>query len=802
MFPIQDFMNGLDRLYQSGQIEQVESYLLQGLAQTKEKEKDAALLILNELIGYYRVMSRYQEGAECTQLALEIIKDTGMEGTLNHGTTLLNAATGYRAAGDCRQAEECYKTAQGILEKFLLDPDFRLATLYNNMGLLYSQMDKLTDAQEYMLKALKLTEQLAEREKEKAVTLTNLGNLCFRLNQPEQAGEYMKKAADIFEQFTGRPDPHYPAALSGLAQVRFHFGDLQEAAELYQRTLSLIEQIYGRNDDWAITKSNLDMVTNLILRREMIVNNKMKGLDLARAYYQEVGKPMLEQKYPEYIGHIATGLVGEGSECLGFDDYYSTDHDFGPGFCIWLTAEDYKAIGKKLQADYDALPKEWNGFPVRNTTAEGANRVGVFEIDSFYSDFTGYADAPKAQTIQDISAWIEMQPEMLRTAVNGEVFSDPLGEFSARRVHFSKYPEPVRLYRLAQSLSKMAQAGQYNYPRAKKRKDIGMMYSSLAEFVQAAAETGYLLNHSYMPFYKWRIRGMEQFTAVAKLKPMLEAIMSQKADSDTVENEIETICAYIRTELAAQGISDSKEEYLEYQKNSVLKHISRAFDIQNKTERENKMENLFDVIPESKKKLVQQVVAEEWKQFREVKNEGGQADCQHNWPTFEIMRTSQFYTWNEETLRSYLDDLNRAEQTGWNLVMEKYARMMEHTAPREYEALEKELPVRSEKRKELQNQLVSIYMQWTREMHEKYPDLTKRGRHISADEDSQWDTSSETYLQGELGTYSETTIQLYARMMVERLKREENPVEENMNYMVHFYGYHSLQEANDRYAQK
>ena len=73
-----------------------------------------------------------------------------------------------------------------------------------------------------------------------------------------------------------------------------------------------------------------------------------------------MGKPMIAAKYPQYAGRIAAGLVGHGSECYGFDDAYSQDHDFGPRFCLWLTDEDYAAIGEQLEVDYEALPRKFS----------------------------------------------------------------------------------------------------------------------------------------------------------------------------------------------------------------------------------------------------------------------------------------------------------------------------------------------------------------------------------------------------------------------------------------------------------
>ena len=99
-----------------------------------------------------------------------------------------------------------------------------------------------------------------------------------------------------------------------------------------------------------------------------------------------------------------------------------------------------------------------------------------------------------------------------------------------------------------------------------------------------------------------------------------------------------------------------------------------------------------------KEQLIEKIVELEWQQFQKVQNEGGRASCQDNRPTFNIMRTSQFLVWKMEILESYYQDLQDAESKGWNLLTEKYARMMESTAPVQYEQLKERLPKRSERR--------------------------------------------------------------------------------------------------------
>ena len=71
----------------------------------------------------------------------------------------------------------------------------------------------------------------------------------------------------------------------------------------------------------------------------------MKGLELSRKYYLAFGQELSEREFPEISDRITIGIAGEGSECFGFDDDISKDHDFGAGFCLWLNDEDYESFG-------------------------------------------------------------------------------------------------------------------------------------------------------------------------------------------------------------------------------------------------------------------------------------------------------------------------------------------------------------------------------------------------------------------------------------------------------------------------
>ncbi len=196
-----------------------------------------------------------------------------------------------------------------------------------------------------------------------------------------------------------------------------------------------------------------------------------------------------------------------------------------------------------------------------------------------------------------------------------------------------------------------------------------------------------------------------------------------------------------------------------------------------------------------KEDLIERIIAEEWKQFDQVNNEGGRASCQDNWPTFHIMRKSQFDNWNEEMLESYYRDVTKASDEGWNLLTEKYARMMESTDPDGYAALADRLPKRSLKRLKEQDEIVEIQVRWMEALAGKYPKVAGRARSIRKESDSRYNTSYETYLRGELGTYSDETFNLYREYILDLQKKGDNLALDVIAKSANMYGYKDLDDA-------
>ena len=284
----------------------------------------------------------------------------------------------------------------------------------------------------------------------------------------------------------------------------------------------------------------------------------MKGLDLSREYFETCGVPMIRNCFGNYENRIAAGCVGPGSECFGFDDEISRDHDWGPGFCLWLTSEDYAAIGDDLQTAYNRLPSTFKGFGPRITSPGEENRVGVRSIHSFYSQYTGLDHAPSGNV-----EWLRIPDQALATCTNGMVFSDRLGIFSKWRQNILQYyPEDVRLKKMASRCFTMAQTGQYNFLRSTQRGEYFTARYSEIKFCLDAISLVFLLNKKYAPFYKWMHRAVRYLPILGEtLSSMIDALMCETSNNERA-NKIEQISSLIIDRLRREGLSNSSSDFL------------------------------------------------------------------------------------------------------------------------------------------------------------------------------------------------------------------------------------------------
>ena len=283
----------------------------------------------------------------------------------------------------------------------------------------------------------------------------------------------------------------------------------------------------------------------------------MKGLDLARAYYEEYGRPMLARDFAGVHDRIAAGLCGHGSECFGFDDEISRDHDYEPGFCLWITAEDERAFGFKLFRAYSKLPREFHGVKIENKSLFGSDFKGVHTIEQFYSFYIG------SRMPETNAEWLAIPDFYLAEATNGQVFADPLGQFTAIRQALLNRPEDVRLKKLGSCLFHMAQLGQYNYARCLRHGEGAAAAVALADFCRQTAQAVFLLNRAYAPYYKWLFRAMGNLPLLGNLAAPMQSLLEAPMDAEKNGPMIEEVCARVAAELRRQGLSDCPDPYLE-----------------------------------------------------------------------------------------------------------------------------------------------------------------------------------------------------------------------------------------------
>ncbi|MBR5047443.1 MAG: tetratricopeptide repeat protein, partial [Eubacterium sp.] len=453
---------------------------------------EETLMLYTEYGGVLRNLGRYDEAVPVLQKAIRISRTLRGANHPDYASSLVNLANLLRMMEHFRESEALFLEAKQIYERTIGKKSFLYAGLCNNLGLLYQDVGRYEESIIMHKISLDILKDDPEKEILYAVTLNNLVEPFRHLGQRDQAIETLKTAIDIFRRYIERAPVFYAAAINNLGTFYYEEKRYEEAKECFAVGVRISREKLGtKSESYINSMNNYNNVCRILDRQKeesgqtessqctyekltvekpfgedntdtagqgkkiRKITKESKGLEIAEAYFFEVCYPELEKQLPEYLPRMAAGLIGEGSECYGFDDMISRDHDFGPAFQIYVPAEDVPVYGKKLRALVDKLPSSFAGFGERNTSQYGGGRIGLFTIEDFYDKFLSIHEVPTDNRI-----WLQMKDYPLSTATNGKVFMDNLGTFTAIRKGFLRhYPRDVQLKKIAASCMQAAQSG-------------------------------------------------------------------------------------------------------------------------------------------------------------------------------------------------------------------------------------------------------------------------------------------------------------------------------------------------------
>ncbi len=305
----------------------------------------------------------------------------------------------------------------------------------------------------------------------------------------------------------------------------------------------------------------------------------MKGIEGAKKYFDLYGNVIKEQ-FPDFMKYTAFGICGQGSECLGFDDEISRDHDFEPGFCLFLPDENKvdRRTAFLMERAYAKLPKEFDGAKRSLVSPVGGSRRGVMRTADFFEKTVG-----KGNGVLSKYEWLNIPESCLLEAVNGEIFEDNYGEITEIRRRLSFYPDDIARKKLASALIICGQAGQYNFSRCISHGERAAAQLAVFEFVNAALRVIFLLNKKYRPFYKWSFRALSGLPQLSELSDGLEFLITGENDDKTARLKseiIEDICRIFLRELMLWGFTEKEYKNAEDAAYDVNSQISDS-DIRN-----------------------------------------------------------------------------------------------------------------------------------------------------------------------------------------------------------------------------
>ena len=211
------------------------------------RDKRGLLSIENERMGLLRKLGRRDAAMESVRSALDLLAQTGLEGSVTAATTRLNCATVYKTFGRSAEALALYEQARAVYERQLDPADPRLGGLYNNLALALTDLDRFAEARKTYEKALAVMAQAPNGALEQAITQLNLADLAAREQGLLDAEAEIEARLDRAEALLQTPElprnGYYAFVCDKCASVFDYYGRFLTAMDLRQTA----EELYAGN---------------------------------------------------------------------------------------------------------------------------------------------------------------------------------------------------------------------------------------------------------------------------------------------------------------------------------------------------------------------------------------------------------------------------------------------------------------------------------------------------------------------------------------------------------------------------
>ena len=331
-------------------------------------------------------------------LAVFLTISVAFSATLDDVLDLDNTAYKYYQDGNYPKALEFYSKALSIQEKNLGKDHPATGAIYNDIGLVYSDMGDYPKALEFYTKALNIREKNLGKDHPATTNIYNdIGLVYSNMGDYPKALEFYAKSLNIYEKDLGKDHPATATIYGNIGYAYKNIGNYPKALEFCSKALDIQERALGKNHpDTAISYNNIGSVYSDMGDYPKALEFLTKALDIDE---KVLGKdhPATANSYNN-IGLVYSDM-GDYSKALEFltkalnirekaldKDHPDTAVSYNNIGSVYSDMGDYpkalEFLTKALDIDEKVLGKD------HPATANSYNNIGLV-----YSDMGDYSKA-------------------------------------------------------------------------------------------------------------------------------------------------------------------------------------------------------------------------------------------------------------------------------------------------------------------------------------------------------------------------------------------------------------------------